>query len=166
MDNRIIVSVLVNNKRGALMRVSNVFTRRGINIRQLTVAEGRNSQISRITIQVDDDGDLDHKQLDKQLRKNEDVLDAVILKYEDTISRELLLVKMNYSAELLKQISEKLFEYSGKILSFDDKCLIGQIVASSHHIDTFLNEISNFDIVEISRSGVTSLDIAHKTFII
>lgn len=166
MDNRIIISVLVNNKKGALMRVSNVFTRRGINIRQLTVAEGTSAEISRITIQISDDGDLDHKQLDKQLRKNEDVLDAVILKYADTISKELLLVKLNYSAEMLKQISEKLFEYSGKILSFDDKCLIGQIVASSHHIDAFLNEISNFDLIESSRSGVTSLDINHKTFIV
>lgn len=163
-DNRIIISVLAKNKKGALVRVSNVFTRRGINIKQLTVAEGRNPEISRITILITDDGDLDHKQLDKQLRKIEYVLDAVILPYEKTISKELLLVKIKYNLDELKELQETLFDWSGKIISFDADCLVGQIVASNGQINEFLDKIKGLNIVEISRSGVTALDISHKTF--
>ena len=165
-DNRIIISVLVKNKKGALVRVSNVFTRRGVNIKQLTVAESVNPEISRISVLIADDGELDHKQIDKQLRKIEYVLDAVVLPYEKTISKELLLIKINYTAAKMRDIQEKLFSFSGKIISFDDACLIGQIVASNGEIDQFLVEIQEFDIVEISRSGVTALDVENKTFIV
>ena len=166
MDNRIVVSVLVKNKRGALVRVSNVFTRRGINIKQLTVAESVNPEISRISILVHDDGELDRKQIDKQLRKIEYVIDAVVLPYEKTISKELLLIKINYTADVLKDIQEMLFDYSGNIISFDSISLIGQIVASNSQIDEFLQNAGKFDIVEVSRSGVTSLDTKNKTFLI
>ncbi len=164
-DNRVIVSVLVENKKGALMRVSNVFSRRGINIKQLTVAENVEPEISRISVLISDDGDLDHKQIDKQLRKIEYVIDAVVLPYEKTICKELLLVKIKYDINTMKELQEKLFEFSGKIISFDNECLIGQIVASNGQINEFLKEMKEFDIIEVSRSGVTALELQHKTFI-
>lgn len=164
-DNRVVVSVLVKNKQGALVRVSSVFSRRAVNIKQLTVAETSNPEISRITILVTDDGELDHKQIDKQLRKIEYVIDAVILPYEKTISKELLLVKINYCKEKLKEVQEKLFDFSGKIVAFDETSLTGQIVASNGQIDEFLLEMQTFDVVEISRSGVTALGLEDKTFI-
>ncbi|MFI3114628.1 MAG: acetolactate synthase small subunit [Clostridia bacterium] len=163
-DNRVIVSVLVKNQRGALMRVSNVFSRRGVNILQLTVAENTNPEISRITVLINDDGELDHKQIDKQLRKIEYVIDAVIMPYEKTISKELLLVKIRYENSSMKELQEKLFECSGKIISFDNNTLIGQIVASNGQINEFLQDMENFDIVEMSRSGVTALELQHTTF--
>lgn len=163
-DNRIIISVLVKNKKGALVRVSNVFTRRGVNIKQLTVAENTNPEVSRITILISDDGDLDHKQLDKQLRKIEYVLDAVILPYKDTISEELLLIKFNYTEESLRQLQKTLFEYSGKIVTFDKRRILGEIVATNEKINEFLAAVEGYDIVEISRSGVTAVDGRHETF--
>lgn len=163
-DNRVIVSVLVKNQRGALMRVSNVFSRRGVNILQLTVAENTDPEISRITVLINDDGELDHKQIDKQLRKIEYVIDAVIMPYEKTISKELLLVKIRYENSSMKELQEKLFECSGKIISFDNNTLIGQIVASNGQINEFLQDMENFDIVEMSRSGVTALELQHTTF--
>ncbi len=163
-DNRVIVSVLVKNKRGALMRVSNVFSRRGVNILQLTVAENTDPEISRITVLINDDGELDHKQIDKQLRKIEYVIDAVIMPYETTISKELLLVKIRYEISSMKELQEKLFASSGKIISFDNDTLIGQIVASNGQINEFLQNLEGFDIVEMSRSGVTALQLQNSTF--
>ncbi len=163
-DNRVVVSVLVKNRQGALLRVSNVFTRRGINIKQLTVAETRNPDYSRITVLVIDDGNFDHWHITTQLNKVEYVVDAVILPYEKTISKELLLIKIAYTEKELKDLQEVLFDHSGKIISFDSKNLVGQIVGSNAKIDTFLQKIAKFKIVEICRSGVTALDISHKTF--
>ncbi|MFI3226371.1 MAG: acetolactate synthase small subunit [Clostridia bacterium] len=163
-DNRVIVSVLVKNKKGALMRVSNVFSRRGINIRQLTVAENTNPEISRISILIEDDGDLDHKQIDKQLRKIEYVIEAVIVPYNEAISKELLLIKFNYTNETLGKLQKKLFEFGGKIIAFDNKRLLGEIVDSNERINEVLVAMQDFDVVEISRSGVTAVDGRHETF--
>ena len=90
MENMLIISVLAKNRFGALTRVSNVFSRRGVNIKQITAGETTTKGISRITILVTGD-DLDYKQLDKQLKKIEDVVDAVILPMEKAITKELLL---------------------------------------------------------------------------
>lgn len=165
-ENRVVVSVLVHNKQGALVRVSNVFTRRALNIIQITAAENPNPETTRITIVVkDEDGQLDCQQLDKQLRKIEHVIDAVILPYSETISNELVLIKIKYNQDSLKQIQEKLFEYSGKILSFDSEIVIGEVVGSYKQLNKFVTEISIFEVIELSRSGSTSLGLKDKTFI-
>ena len=163
MENMLIISVLAKNRFGALTRVSNVFSRRGVNIKQITAGETTTKGISRITILVTGD-DLDYKQLDKQLKKIEDVVDAVILPMEKAITKELLLVKIKYTNDSLKLIQDKLFECSGKIVSFDSEVLVGQIVGSSRRIDNFLQEIKDFKIIEMCRSGVTALDVSNKTF--
>lgn len=76
------VTVFVENKLGALVRVSNVFTRRSINISEITVKENPNPETSLICIIVDDkDMDMDYQQIDKQLRKIECVIDAQIELY-------------------------------------------------------------------------------------
>ncbi len=164
-EDRLIVSVLVKNRQGALTRVSNVFSRRGINIKQLTVAETSNPNISRITILIVDNGDIDHWHINMQLQKIEYVLDAVVLPYEKTVAKELLLIKIAYTENELKGIQELLFEHSGKIISFDKENLVGEIVASNGQIDEFLEIAMTFKVVEMCRSGVTALDLEHKTFI-
>lgn len=165
-DNRVIVSVLVKNRQGALMRVSSVFTRRSINIKQLTVAETLNPEISRITILIIDDGTFDYWHINSQLQKVEYVMDSVILPYGDTICEELLLIKIAYKEEHLKEIQDILFSFSGKIVSFDKTNLVGEIVASNERIDEFLYVIDKFNVVERCRSGVTALNQLHKTFIL
>ena len=163
MEEMMIISVLVKNRFGALTRVSNVFSRRGINIKQLTVSELSTPSISRITILTSGE-DLDYKQLDKQLKKIEDVYDAVIMPQDKTLSKELLLVKIKYTPQSLRTIQDVLFESSGKIVTFDEHMLIGQIVGSGRRIDEFLAASTQFDVLEICRSGVTALDLSHQTF--
>ena len=47
------VAVLVENKPGALARVSTMFARRGFNIESLTVGPTERHDVSRITLRVD-----------------------------------------------------------------------------------------------------------------
>ncbi len=163
MEEYKIISVLVKNRFGVLTRVSNVFSRRGVNIKQLTVAETTTPGVSRITILVVA-GDTDFSQFDKQLMKIEDVKAAVTLDYDDAISRELLLVKFKYDKSNQSAIQEHLQKFSAKIISFDSEVIVGRMEGSTRRIDEFICGSKDYEIVEMSRSGVTALDKLNKTF--
>ena len=72
------ISLLVENKPGALMRVTGVLTRRGYNIESLTVARTLDPELSRMTIVVDVDPQL-RQQVIKQMNKLVNVLQAIDL---------------------------------------------------------------------------------------
>ena len=100
---RYVLSVLVRNSSGVLTRVSGLFSRRGFNIDSLTVGRTENSEISRMTIALN--GGLE-EQFTKQLNKLEDVLRVLSLKPENSVYRELVLIKVKADAEQRASINE------------------------------------------------------------
>src|SRR5579883_2453763 len=88
-----VISLLVENKPGALMRVTGVLSARGYNIESLTVARTLDPGLSRMTIAVDVDAAL-RQQVIKQMNKLVNVLQAVDLTEERAVLRELVLVKV------------------------------------------------------------------------
>ena len=91
--NRHILSILVENQSGVLSKVSGLFTRRGYNIDSLSVGETESPDISRMTITLRR-GEQDVEQIKKQLNKLIDVIKVIELKKEDSVCRELLLIKV------------------------------------------------------------------------
>ncbi len=93
-----LLSLLVTNHFGVLMRVTNLFSRRGYNIKALTVGETENPEMSRITILTEGD-DNRIAQITKQLEKLEDVHRVAQLEDGRHIARELLLLKVSAPGE-------------------------------------------------------------------
>ena len=90
---RHVLSVLVKNSSGVLTRVSGLFARRGFNIDSLTVGSTENPNISRMTITLNGNEDV-LEQFTKQLNKLEDVLRVLQLKPDQSVYRELVLIKV------------------------------------------------------------------------
>ena len=87
------LAVLVDNEAGVLSQVSRMFTRKGYNIESLAVGVTHDSTISRITIAVLTD--LERAQLlCNQLRKLLPVHSVKLLNRDNSIKRELLLIKV------------------------------------------------------------------------
>lgn len=156
MEELKVISILAKNKFGALTRVANVFARRGINIKQLTAAETTTDGVSKITI-LTTDVNADFFQLEKQLNRIEDVKGAITMDYSKSISKEIILIRVGYNESNLEQIQDILFAFSGKIVSFNTESLVGQVVGNTKNIEKFLDAIKEFNITEMSRSGITSL---------
>ena len=91
--NRYTVAVLVRNQFGVLNRVTSMFRRRQFNISALTVSETETSEQSRITV-VFDGEESNKQQLINQLYKLPDVCSIKELDPENSVSCELLLIKM------------------------------------------------------------------------
>ena len=93
MERLKVLSLLVDNRTGVLSRVSGLFSRRGYNIDSLTVGVTADPKYSRMTVAVrGDDQILD--QIQKQLWKLVDVIDIKALSETESVSRELILVKV------------------------------------------------------------------------
>ena len=87
------LSVLVENKPGALMRISSMFARRGFNIESLAVGPTERHDVSRITLRVDCE---QHplEQIEKQMHKLVNVLRVSELEPGEAVERELALMKV------------------------------------------------------------------------
>ena len=87
------LAVLVENKPGALMRITSMFARRGFNIESLAVGPTERHEVSRITLRVD----CEHhslEQIEKQMHKLVNVLRVQELGPGESVERELALLKV------------------------------------------------------------------------
>src|ERR1035437_6050425 len=106
----LIISLLVENKPGALMRLTGLLSQRGYNIESLTVARTLDPGLSRMTIVVDVDSTL-RQQVIKQMNKLVNVLQAVDLTESPAVRREMVLVRVRTVQEtrtaVLKRSEER-----------------------------------------------------------
>ena len=105
MDDRIVLSLLVDNTAGVLARVAGLFTAAGdYNIETLTVGVTADPRYSRMTVvSLGDQTVLE--QIKNQLDKLEDVRDIKELKPDRSVYRELMMVKVRASAQDRQAIS-------------------------------------------------------------
>ncbi len=88
-----IISLLMENKPGALMRVTGLLSQRGYNIESLTVARTLDSGLSRMTITVDVEANV-RAQVIKQMNKLINVLQATDVSNGPAVNRELVLLRV------------------------------------------------------------------------
>ena len=150
------VAILVNNQFGVLNRITSMFRRRQFNISSLTVSETESEEFSRITVQSEGDT-VKKEQLINQLYKLPDVVSVVELSGQEIISRELLLIKMRNSPETRGEVRSAIDAFEGKIVDYTKDSLTIQMVGDSLKIDNFITLMKDFDILEICRTGIVSL---------
>lgn len=160
--NRYTVAVLVQNKFGVLNRVTSMFRRRRFNIDALTVSETESPDYSRITVIFDGDS-ASKKQLVEQLYKLPEVCSIKELDNENSVSSELLLIKMENSAETREEIRSAADAFDAKIVDYTREAVMMQVTGDSRRIDDFINLMRDYKILEICRTGIVSLERGNKT---
>lgn len=152
-----ILSVLVQNNSGVLARVSSLFGRRGFNIESLTVSATTNPAISRMSIIVTGD-EPTLEQIIKQVSKLEETIWVRHLQEDDSHCRELVFVKLLTDSsdvrEAIRQIADL---YGARIVESTGNTIIVELTEVPSRIDAFLDVISNFEVLEMCRSGVTAI---------
>lgn len=151
-----IVSALVHNNAGVLARVSSLFGRRGYNIDSLTVSATNDAHISRITMTVMGDEYI-LEQIIKQFSKLEETIKVVHILECDAHCLELVLIKIKADAMTRDSVREVCELYGATVVETTEKTIIVRLTDSPSTIDTFINIIGNFEIVEMCRTGLTAL---------
>ncbi|MGI6575205.1 MAG: acetolactate synthase small subunit [bacterium] len=156
------LSVLVENHPGVLSRVAGLFSRRGFNIDSLAVGVTDNPHISRITIVVRGDAQT-VEQVTKQLHKLIDVIKVRILAPEDSVSRELVLIKVNAPPERRSEIIQIANVFRANIIDVAPESIIVELTGDHNKIKAMEDVLQPFGIKELVRTGVVALDRGSHT---
>ena len=154
---RFVFSVLVANKAGVLTRVSSLFTRRCFNIDSLTVGETETPEFSRMTISMMAD-EYSKDQIIKQLDKLHDVKQIKVMKRDETITRELLLIKIKNDSATRQDVLSAVDVFRSKIVDYSPDALCIEITGETSKINAFIELVKPFGIMEMCRTGVVALE--------
>ncbi|MCD7774769.1 MAG: acetolactate synthase small subunit [Clostridiales bacterium] len=158
---RYILAVLVKNHFGVLARVASMFRRRGFNIDTLTVGETEDPEYSRITVTFTGDDKIKN-QIASQLMKMPDVENVVEHKRGSSVSRELVLIKINNTPETRQDIMSVVDVFRAKVIDYAKDVMTIEITGESSKIDAFIDLVREFGIIEVCRTGIVSLERGKK----
>ena len=152
-----VFGILVANKFGVLTRVSSMFTRRGFNIDTLTVGETQSPEFSRITISMMGD-EYSKTQIIKQLDKLHDVKQVEVMERDETVSRELLLIKIKNDSATRQDVLSAVDVFRSKIIDYSPDALCVEITGESSKINAFIELVKPYGIMEMCRTGLVALE--------
>ena len=151
-----VFSLLVDNNPGVLRRVSGLFSRRGYSIDSITAGVTADPRFTRITIVASGD-ELILSQIEKQVRKLEDVIEIKVLHPEDSVYRELIMVKVRANKTERTEIISVADIFRAKIVDVEKDSLMVELTGNGSKVDAFLELLEGYEILELARTGITGL---------
>src|ERR687884_1262714 len=150
------LSVLVENKPGVLARIASLFSRRGFNIESLAVGPTEHADTSRMTIVVNVE-ELPLEQVTKQLNKLVNVIKIVELDPEQSVQRELLLVKVKADLSTRSHVLETVQLFRAKVVDVAPDAVTIEVTGTSDKLEAFLRVLEPFGIRELVQSGLVAV---------
>lgn len=150
------LAVLVENKPGILTRVAGLFARRGYNIESLAVGETENPAVSRMTIVVDGD-DRIIEQVTKQLHKLIDVIKIQDITQEESVDRELILIKVNSDTSTRSEIMQIVEIFRARIVDLSRNSMIIEATGDQSKIEAIQTALRPYGLRELARTGRISM---------
>lgn len=156
------LSVLVENHPGVLSKIAGLFSRRGFNIDSLAVGTTDTPDVSRMTIVVNGD-DYIVEQVKKQLNKLIDVIKISEIEPMNSVTRELVLIKVNADTNTRSEIIQIVEVFRANIVDVNKDSMIIEIVGDEGKINAIQELLSQYGIKELVRTGVIGLNRGPKT---
>ena len=151
-----IYSVLVENRSGVLSKVAGLFARRCFNIDSLAVGETDAPDTSVMTI-VSSGDERTIEQIEKQLNKKLDVIKVKTFSESQSISRELMLIKVKYNKGNRREILETCDVMKANIIDLSKSTMMIQICDEPEKVKLFISMLASVSIVEMARTGTLAL---------
>ena len=151
-----VFQLLVDNTSGVLSRISGLFSRRGYNIESITAGTTADPRFTRITIVASGDDEI-LDQIEKQVAKLVDVRDIKELRPDNSVYRELALVKVRTSEEQRQGVISIADIFRAKIIDVSADSLIVELTGNQEKIDAFLKLLEGYEILELARTGIAGL---------
>ena len=154
--NRLVLSLLVENNPGVLNRVAGLFSRRGYNIDSLSVGKTNMEGISRMTVVALGDEQI-LTQIEKQLGKLVEVVEIQQLDPDNSVYRELVLIKVDANETQRSQIVSIVDIFRARIIDVAPTSLIIEVTGNTRKVDQLLTMLNGFNVTEIVRTGLSGM---------
>lgn len=151
-----VFQLLVDNTSGVLSRISGLFSRRGYNIESITAGVTADPRYTRITIATSGDDEI-LDQIEKQVSKLVDVRDIKVLEPDDSVYRELVMIKVKVGADSRQAVIAMADIFRAKIVDVAVDSLMVELTGNQNKIEAFINLLDGYEILELARTGITGL---------
>ncbi|MDE7403589.1 MAG: acetolactate synthase small subunit [Lachnospiraceae bacterium] len=151
-----VFQLLVDNTSGVLSRISGLFSRRGYNIESITAGVTADPRFTRITIVASGDDEI-LDQIEKQVAKLVDVRDIKELAPENSVYRELALIKVKTNQNQRQGVIAIADIFRAKIIDVASDSLIVELTGNQDKIEAFINLLEGYEILELARTGIAGL---------
>ena len=156
-----VISLLVENKPGALMRITGLLSQRGYNIESLTVARTLDPELSRMTIAVEVDSAL-RQQVIKQMNKLINVLQATDLPEAPAVVRELVLVRIRMPQEARAAVLKEAEIFGGRVVDSSTEGFAIEATGAPEKLNEFVDVMGSYGEIEVTRSGALAIALEAK----
>jgi len=154
-----IISLLVENKHGALMRITGVLSARGYNIESLTVARTLDPTLSRMTIDIDPNL---RSQVIKQMNKLINVLQASDLTDSPAVTREMVLLRVRAALPNRTAILKEAEIFGARVVDSSTEGFALEATGDPEKLDEFIDVMRSYGEIEVTRSGAVSVSLEAK----
>ncbi|HKM03690.1 MAG TPA: acetolactate synthase small subunit [Lachnospiraceae bacterium] len=151
-----VFQLLVDNTSGVLSRISGLFSRRGYNIESITAGVTADPRFTRITIVANGDNEI-LDQIEKQVAKLVDVRDIKELTPNESVYRELALIKVKADAYERQGIIAIADIFRANIIDVGPESLIIELTGNQSKIEAFIKLLDGYHILELARTGIAGL---------
>ena len=149
-------SILVYNNPGLLSRMAGLFSRRVYNIESITAGTTADPRFTRITIVASGDAQI-LSQIEKQVRKMEDVIEIKPLNDSNSVCRELVMIKVRANASERADLISLADIFRAKIVDVEKDCLMIVLTGTESKLKAFMELLDGYEILELARTGITGL---------
>jgi acetolactate synthase-1/3 small subunit len=157
-----VISLLVENHQGVLVRIAGLFAGRAYNLDSLTVGVTNDPAVSRVTLVCKGD-DAIIEQIKKQLNKLIDIIKVIDLTSLQAVHREIALIKVQAAPEKRGEIFQIADVFRAKILDLGFDSMIIEVTGASEKIEDLITILASYRILETARSGLISIERGRKT---
>lgn len=147
-----IISVLLENKSGALSRVAGLFSGRGFNIDSLSVAPTLDPSASMLTLVTRGD-DRIIEQIVKQLNKLIDVIKVIDLNESEYVEREGALIKVHTKAEDRAEALRIADIFRAKVVDSTPTTYTIEVTGDVQKVQAIIDLLQPLGIKELVRTG-------------
>ncbi len=156
-----VISLLVENKPGALLRITGVLGARGYNIESLTVARTIDPELSRMSIVVDVDPQL-RRQVIKQMNKLINVLQAIDVTETPAVTREMLLMRVRAPKDQRTAILKEAEIFGARVVDSSVEGFALEVTGETEKLDEFVNVMRSYGDIEVTRSGLVAVSLESR----
>jgi len=156
-----VISLLVENKPGALMRITGILSSRGYNIESLTVARTLDPTLSRMTIVVDVDPNL-RELVIKQMNRPLNVLQASDLTENHSVTREMVLMRVRAPLDKRTSVLKEAEIFGARVIDSSIEGFALEATGDPEKLDEFIDIMRSYGEFEIARSGVVAMSLKSK----
>ena len=151
------IAVLLENKPGALTRITSMFARRGYNIESLAVGPTERHDVSRITLRVDC-AEQPLEQIEKQMHKLVNVLRVTELVPGDSIERELALLRVSAQPSVRAELMALGEVFGARVVDLGPDAIVFELTGPPEDVDSFEELVRPHGLQELVRTGRIGLN--------